>query len=417
MAKRCKIAVVGTGIAGNVVSYYLNQDHDITVFEKNNYVGGHSHTHSVSSPEGNYQVDSGFIVFNYETYPQFTRLLQKLGVEVQTSEMSFGVRCERTGLEYMGSTLNSLFTQRRNFFRPSFWGMLIDIIRFNRNGASLLGEGDTEISLEDYLKKEAYGKAFKEDYLLPMASAVWSADKNMMSRFPAKYLIRFFYNHGLLKIFNRPQWYVIKGGSKEYVDAITRGHRHAIRLDTAVNSISRSDTGVIIKTSVDQESFDYVFLACHSDQALSLLANPRELEREVLGAITYQKNDAVLHTDTSLLPKNRRAWAAWNYHRLEREQDQVAMTYNMNILQNFSCETQFCVTLNNTSAVDPSKIIAKMRYEHPVYTPESVAAQGRQREINGQDRIYFCGAYWRYGFHEDGVASAMSALDDFDKRK
>ena len=417
MAKRCKIAVVGTGIAGNVVSYYLNQDHDITVFEKNNYVGGHSHTHSVSSPEGNYQVDSGFIVFNYETYPQFTRLLQKLGVEVQTSEMSFGVRCERTGLEYMGSTLNSLFTQRRNFFRPSFWGMLIDIIRFNRNGASLLDEGDTEISLEDYLKKEAYGKAFKEDYLLPMASAVWSADKNMMSRFPAKYLIRFFYNHGLLKIFNRPQWYVIKGGSKEYVDAITRGHRHAIRLDTAVNSISRSDTGVIIKTSVDQESFDYVFLACHSDQALSLLANPRELEREILGAITYQKNDAVLHTDTSLLPKNRRAWAAWNYHRLEREQDQVAMTYNMNILQNFSCETQFCVTLNNTSAVDPSKIIAKMRYEHPVYTPESVAAQGRQREINGQDRIYFCGAYWRYGFHEDGVASAMSALDDFDKRK
>ena len=417
MAKRCKIAVVGTGIAGNVVSYYLNQDHDITVFEKNNYVGGHSHTHSVSSPEGDYQVDSGFIVFNYETYPQFTRLLQKLGVEVQTSEMSFGVRCERTGLEYMGSTLNSLFTQRRNFFRPSFWGMLIDIIRFNRNGASLLDEGDTEISLEDYLKKEAYGKAFKEDYLLPMASAVWSADKNMMSRFPAKYLIRFFYNHGLLKIFNRPQWYVIKGGSKAYVDAITRGHRHAIRLDTAVNSISRSDTGVIIKTSVDQESFDYVFLACHSDQALSLLANPRELEREVLGAITYQKNDAVLHTDTSLLPKNRRAWAAWNYHRLEREQDQVAMTYNMNILQNFSCETQFCVTLNNTSAVDPSKIIAKMRYEHPVYTPESVAAQGRQREINGQDRIYFCGAYWRYGFHEDGVASAMSALDDFDKRK
>ena len=417
MAKRCKIAVVGTGIAGNVVSYYLNQDHDITVFEKNNYVGGHSHTHSVSSPEGNYQVDSGFIVFNYETYPQFTRLLQKLGVEVQNSEMSFGVRCERTGLEYMGSTLNSLFTQRRNFFRPSFWGMLIDIIRFNRNGASLLDEGDTAISLEDYLKKEAYGKAFKEDYLLPMASAVWSADKNMMSRFPAKYLIRFFYNHGLLKIFNRPQWYVIKGGSKEYVDAITRGHRHAIRLDTAVNSVSRSDTGVIIKTSVDQESFDYVFLACHSDQALSLLANPRELEREVLGAITYQKNDAVLHTDTSLLPKNRRAWAAWNYHRLEREQDQVAMTYNMNILQNFSCETQFCVTLNNTSAVDPSKIIAKMRYEHPVYTPESVAAQGRQREINGQDRIYFCGAYWRYGFHEDGVASAMSALDDFDKRK
>ena len=417
MAKRRKIAVIGTGIAGNVVSYYLNQDHDITVFEKNNYVGGHSHTHSVSSLEGNYQVDSGFIVFNYETYPQFTRLLRNLGVEVQTSKMSFGVRCERTGLEYMGSTLNSLFTQRRNLFRPSFWGMLIDIVRFNRNGAALLDKGDTEISLEDYLKKEAYGEAFKEDYLLPMASAVWSADKKMMSRFPAKYLIRFFYNHGLLKILNRPQWYVIKGGSKAYVDAITKGYRQAIRLDTAVNSISRSDTGVIVKTSVDEETFDYVFIACHSDQALSLLANPKKLEREILGAITYQKNDAVLHTDTSLLPKNRRAWAAWNYHRLEREQDQVAMTYNMNILQNFSCETQFCVTLNNTSAVDPNKIIARMTYEHPVYTPESVAAQGRQKEINGQDRIYFCGAYWRYGFHEDGVASAMNALDDFYKRK
>tara|TARA_E500000178_G_scaffold345883_1_gene396582 strand:- start:12434 stop:13687 length:1254 start_codon:yes stop_codon:yes gene_type:complete len=417
MAKRRKIAVIGTGIAGNVVSYYLNQDHDITVFEKNSYVGGHSHTHSVSSLEGNYQVDSGFIVFNYETYPQFTRLLKNLGVQVQTSKMSFGVRCERTGLEYMGSTLNSLFTQRRNLFRPSFWGMLIDIVRFNRNGAALLDKGDTEISLEDYLKKEAYGEAFKEDYLLPMASAVWSADKKMMSRFPAKYLIRFFYNHGLLKILNRPQWYVIKGGSKAYVDAITKGYRQAIRLDTAVNSISRSDTGVIVKTSVDEESFDDVFIACHSDQALSLLANPKKLEREVLGAITYQENDAVLHTDTSLLPKNRRAWAAWNYHRLEREQDQVAMTYNMNILQNFSCETQFCVTLNNTSAVDPSKIIARMTYEHPVYTPESVAAQGRHKEINGQDRIYFCGAYWRYGFHEDGVVSAMSALDDFYKRK
>ena len=417
MAKRRKIAVIGTGIAGNVVSYYLNQDHDITVFEKNSYVGGHSHTHSVSSLEGNYQVDSGFIVFNYETYPQFTRLLKNLGVQVQTSKMSFGVRCERTGLEYMGSTLNSLFTQRRNLFRPSFWGMLIDIVRFNRNGAALLDKGDTEISLEDYLKKEAYGEAFKEDYLLPMASAVWSADKKMMSRFPAKYLIRFFYNHGLLKILNRPQWYVIKGGSKAYVDAITKGYRQAIRLDTAVNSISRSDTGVIVKTSVDEESFDDVFIACHSDQALSLLANPKKLEREVLGAITYQENDAVLHTDTSLLPKNRRAWAAWNYHRLEREQDQVAVTYNMNILQNFSCETQFCVTLNNTSAVDPSKIIARMTYEHPVYTPESVAAQGRHKEINGQDRIYFCGAYWRYGFHEDGVVSAMSALDDFYKRK
>lgn len=417
MAKRRKIAVIGTGIAGNVVSYYLNQDHDITVFEKNNYVGGHSHTHSVSSLEGNYQVDSGFIVFNYETYPQFTRLLKNLGVQVQTSKMSFGVRCERTGLEYMGSTLNSLFTQRRNLFRPSFWGMLIDIVRFNRNGAALLDKGDTEISLEDYLKKEAYGEAFKEDYLLPMASAVWSADKKMMSRFPAKYLMRFFYNHGLLKILNRPQWYVIKGGSKAYVDAITKGYRQAIRLDTAVNSISRSDTGVIVKTSVDEESFDDVFIACHSDQALSLLANPKKLEREVLGAITYQENHAVLHTDTSLLPKNRRAWAAWNYHRLEREQDQVAMTYNMNILQNFSCETQFCVTLNNTSAVDPSKIIARMTYEHPVYTPESVAAQGRQKEINGQDHIYFCGAYWRYGFHEDGVVSAMSALDAFYKRK
>ena len=411
MAKRRKIAVIGTGIAGNVVSYYLNQDHDITVFEKNSYVGGHSHTHSVSSLEGNYQVDSGFIVFNYETYPQFTRLLKNLGVQVQTSKMSFGVRCERTGLEYMGSTLNSLFTQRRNLFRPSFWGMLIDIVRFNRNGAALLDKGDTEISLEDYLKKEAYGEAFKEDYLLPMASAVWSADKKMMSRFPAKYLIRFFYNHGLLKILNRPQWYVIKGGSKAYVDAITKGYRQAIRLDTAVNSISRSDTGVIVKTSVDEESFDDVFIACHSDQALSLLANPKKLEREVLGAITYQENDAVLHTDTSLLPKNRRAWAAWNYHRLEREQDQVAMTYNMNILQNFSCETQFCVTLNNTSAVDPSKIIARMTYEHPVYTPESVAAQGRHKEINGQDRIYFCGAYWRYGFHEDGLNSAINVYN------
>jgi predicted NAD/FAD-binding protein len=409
-----KIAVVGTGISGNVAAYYLNKNHDITVFEANDYIGGHTHTHDIELNGKQFSVDSGFIVFNYKTYPNFTRLLSELGVEEQLSTMSFGVKCEKTGLEYMGSTINSLFAQRRNLLRPSFWKMIGDILRFNREATTLIETQGDDITLGDYLQRGNYSQVFIDYYLVPMAAAVWSADLKLMFKFPARYLIQFFHNHGLLSVNDRPDWYVIKGGSKSYVTALTSEFKDKIRLNCPVNLVERTPAGVKITSSYGEEQFDAVFMACHSDQALGILNQPTKVEQEVLGAINYQPNEVLLHTDQTVLPKRKRAWAAWNYHLLDDDQDQVPVTYNMNILQGLDSPEQFCVTLNNTSAIDPSKVLKRMRYAHPIYTVEAVAAQARHDEIN-RDGIYYCGAYWRYGFHEDGVTSALNALNQFDR--
>ena len=409
-----KIAVVGTGISGNVAAYYLNKNHDITVFEANDYIGGHTHTHDIELNGKQFSVDSGFIVFNYKTYPNFTRLLSELGVEEQLSTMSFGVKCEKTGLEYMGSTINSLFAQRRNLLRPSFWKMIGDILRFNREATTLIETQGDDITLGDYLQRGNYSQIFIDYYLVPMAAAVWSADLKLMFKFPARYLIQFFHNHGLLSVNDRPDWYVIKGGSKSYVTALTSEFKDKIRLNCPVNSVERTSSGVKITSSCGEEQFDAVFMACHSDQALGILSQPTKVEQEVLGAINYQPNEVLLHTDQTVLPKRKRAWAAWNYHLLDDDQGQVPVTYNMNILQGLDSPEQFCVTLNNTSAIDPSKVLKRMRYAHPIYTMEAVAAQARHDEIN-RDGIYYCGAYWRYGFHEDGVTSALNALNQFDR--
>ena len=409
-----KIAVVGTGISGNVAAYYLNKNHDITVFEANDYIGGHTHTHDIELNGKQFSVDSGFIVFNYKTYPNFTRLLSELGVEEQLSTMSFGVKCEKTGLEYMGSTINSLFAQRRNLLRPSFWKMIGDILRFNREATTLIETQGDDITLGDYLQRGNYSQIFIDYYLVPMAAAVWSADLKLMFKFPARYLIQFFHNHGLLSVNDRPDWYVIKGGSKSYVTALTSEFKDKIRLNCPVNSVERTPSGVKITSSCGEEQFDAVFMACHSDQALGILSQPTKVEQEVLGAINYQPNEVLLHTDQTVLPKRKRAWAAWNYHLLDDDQGQVPVTYNMNILQGLDSPEQFCVTLNNTSAIDPSKVLKRMRYAHPIYTMEAVAAQARHDEIN-RDGIYYCGAYWRYGFHEDGVTSALNALNQFDR--
>ena len=409
-----KIAVVGTGISGNVAAYYLNKNHDITVFEANDYIGGHTHTHDIELNGKQFSVDSGFIVFNYKTYPNFTRLLSELGVEEQLSTMSFGVKCEKTGLEYMGSTINSLFAQRRNLLRPSFWKMIGDILRFNREATTLIETQGDDITLGDYLQRGNYSQIFIDYYLVPMAAAVWSADLKLMFKFPARYLIQFFHNHGLLSVNDRPDWYVIKGGSKSYVTALTSEFKDKIRLNCPVNSVERTSSGVKITSSCGEEQFDAVFMACHSDQALGILSQPTKVEQEVLGAINYQPNEVLLHTDQTVLPKRKRAWAAWNYHLLDDDQGQVPVTYNMNILQGLDSPEQFCVTLNNTSAIDPSKVLKRMRYAHPIYTMEAVAAQARHDEIN-RDGIYYCGAYWRYGFHEDGVTSALNALNQFNR--
>jgi len=408
-----KIAVIGSGISGNVAAYHLNKTHDITVYEANDYIGGHTHTHDIRHKGKQYCVDTGFIVFNHKTYPNFIALLDELGVEEQLSTMSFGVKCDKSGLEYMGSTINSLFAQRRNIFRPSFWRMILDILRFNREATNLLQASSDDISLGDYLEQHKYSAVFINHYLVPMAAAVWSADLKLMFDFPARYLIRFFHNHGLLSVNDRPDWYVIKGGSKTYARALTRAFKDKIKLSTPVTQVERIDGGVRVTSSEGEETFDAVFFACHSDQALRMIKSPTDTEKQTLGAIKYQDNEVVLHTDASVMPKRKIAWAAWNYHLLEGDQSRVPVTYNMNILQSLDCEDQFCVTLNNTDAIDQSKVLKRLNYHHPIYTKESVAAQARHAEIN-TDRFYFCGAYWRYGFHEDGVVSALEAIKRFE---
>ncbi len=409
-----KIAVIGTGIAGNVAAWHLHRQHDITVFEAADHIGGHSHTHTIDDSGRLLAIDTGFIVFNDWTYPNFIALLDELGVESQASDMSFGVKCEQTGLEYKGSSLNTLFAQRRNLLRPSFHRMLHDIVRFNREARTLLEHEDDSLTLGDYLCANGYSPAFTDYYIVPMGAAIWSAAPGRMLAFPARYFVRFFANHGLLNIKNRPQWRVVSGGSRCYVDKLTAAFRDRIRLNTPVTGITRHAAHVEVCSNRNgAEKFDRVFIACHSDQALAMLRDASPQEREILGAIPYQRNEVVLHTDTSLLPRRRRAWSAWNYHRLAGDNPGVAVTYNMNLLQSLETNRTFLVTLNNTAAIDPSRVIRRLSYDHPVYTPAGIAAQRRQGEINGVNLTYYCGAYWRYGFHEDGVVSALNALDHF----
>ena len=411
-----KIAVIGTGIAGNTAAWKLAQEHDITVFEADSRIGGHTNTVDVSLGDRTWAVDTGFIVFNDWTYPNFIEMLEELGVAWQDSDMSFSVKHARTGLEYNGTSLNSLFAQRSNLFRPSFWGMIRDILRFHEEAPALLEEGATDIGLGDWLDREGYGDAFIEHYVVPMGSAIWSATQERMRQMPAKFFIRFFKNHGMLQVKDRPVWRVIKGGSREYLKPLVAGHRDRIRLNAPVEAIRRFPDHVLVKARGQAaEAFDHVFIACHSDQALKMLQDPTDAEREVLGAIGYQANEAVLHTDASVLPARRLAWAAWNYHLLEQPERPAAVTYNMNILQGLEAPETFCVTLNNTEAVDPNRIIDTFEYDHPVFTPQAVAAQARHREVNQGHRTSYCGAYWRNGFHEDGVVSALAALEHFRK--
>jgi len=409
-----RIAIVGTGIAGNVAAYKLREKHDITVFEAAHYVGGHTNTIDVDDDGRTLAVDTGFIVFNDRTYPNFIRILDELGQASQPSVMSFSVRSEAGNLEYNGASLNTLFAQRRNLLRPSFLRMIRDILRFNREAVLDEPALSDDYTLGAYLDDKRYGREFYEQYLIPMAAAIWSAEPVAVRDMPMRFLIRFFDNHGLVQLKDRPQWRVIKGGSRSYVEKLVEGHRDRIRLSTPVKSIRRLNPGVEVTTEQHgTETFDAVFLACHSDQALKLLADSTAPEQEVLGTFQYQGNEAVLHTDASVMPRRRRAWAAWNYHLPRDKQDRVAVTYNMNILQSLSSERQYCVTLNNDAGIDPAKILRRVAYEHPVFSRDTLKAQARQSELNNES-TYFCGAYWRNGFHEDGVVSALSAVEHFE---
>ncbi len=411
-----KIAIIGSGISGLVCAHLLHREHEIVVFEANDYVGGHTNTVCVESADGPLNIDTGFIVYNEKNYPNFVRLINGLNIATQPTEMSFSVRCDRTGLEYNGTSLNKLFVQRRNLLRPSFYRMVADILRFYREGKALLARGGGELPLGEYLDTGRYSRQFIEQHLLPLASAVWTTDLRRIREFPARYLLQFFENHGFLDLRNRPKWRVITGGSCMYVKKLIEPFRTRIRLSTPVRSISRSAEHVKIQPlSGPAESFEQVILATHSDQSVRLLADCRGEERNILGAIGYQENNAILHTDTRCLPTRRRAWASWNYRLPLQFAERTTVTYNMNILQSLSAKETYCVTLNpDPSAIESSKVIRKIVYHHPLYTPASVAAQSRHAEISGtRQRTHFCGAYWGYGFHEDGVKSALKVCEAF----
>ena len=410
-----KIAIIGSGISGLTAAYLLNRQHDISVFEASDWVGGHTHTVDVQVDGRHFAIDTGFIVFNDWTYPNFIELLNQLGVTYQPTEMSFSVCDPVSGVEYNGNTLNSLFAQRRNLLSPPFWGMLRDILRFNREAVDDLQQQRiaSDLSLGSYLQQRGYGERFIQHYIVPMGAAIWSMSLADMLNFPLQFFLRFFKNHGLLSVTDRPQWQVIKGGSSSYVAPLSASFAERIRLQCPVQRVERDARGVTVHSSAGSERFDKVVFACHSDQALQLLAEPSATEQQILGALPYADNDVVLHTDTRLLPKRPLAWASWNYRLGGPTSQPAALTYNMNILQGLQSDTTFCVSLNQTAAIDPSKILARYTYAHPQYSLAGVAAQARWEELLGANHSYFCGAYWANGFHEDGVVSGLRVARAF----
>lgn len=411
-----KIAIVGSGISGLVTAYLLAQDHDITVYEAADYIGGHTNTISVELKGKEYEVDTGFIVYNEKNYPNFVKLLDQLEIPSQPTNMSFSVRCKITGLEYNGTSINKLFAQRSNLLRPSFYRMIKDILRFNRDAKQFLKSENLKLTFGEFLEKGNYSPQLREDYAIPMTSAVWSGSPSQVLNTPFYFIARFYENHGMLNIDDRPQWRVIKKGSRQYVVRLVERFQDQIRLQCPVKRIVRSKDGVDISSSDGKASqFDTVILATHSDQALEILEKPSPAEIEILGAIRYQKNEAVLHWDDSLLPKKKLAWAGWNYHKMPDSPNGTSVTYNMNILQGIESESTFCVSLNMTDKIDPTKIIKTFIYSHPVFSGNAIEAQKRLGEINGANRTYFCGAYWGSGFHEDGVNSALNVCRYFGK--
>ena len=406
-----RIAVVGTGISGLVAAHKLHPEHDIALYEANDYVGGHTNTVRVDLADETQWVDTGFIVHNDRNYPNFQPLMEELGVQTQPSHMSFSVS-DGGRFEYAG-TPRGLFARPAHAATPRFLRMIRDLARFNREAEALLdlppGAGP---SLREFLHEGGYSEWFVQRLIVPQASAVWSAEPGQMWSFPAAFLARFFHNHGMLGLRDRPQWRTVTGGSRRYVEEITRPFAARIRLNAPVRSITRHAHGVeVAADGCEPELFDEVVIASHSDQALAMLTDPSPSEREVLGAIAYQPNEAVLHTDESILPRRRAAWASWNFHLTDPPSQRSALTYWMNNLQRLETETNFCVSLNMTEHVDPAKVIRTIQYSHPVFTPGAVAAQQRHGEISGVNRTRYCGAYWRWGFHEDGVVSALNALE------
>lgn len=407
-----KIAIIGSGISGNTIAHLLHKDHELTIFEKESRIGGHSHTHSIKlNAKKPIFVDTGFIVFNKKTYPLFTNLLDELKVDYEDTAMSFSVFSQKSNIEYNGTNLNTLFTQRKNIFKPRFIKMILEILRFNKESLELL-EDKKNITLGEFLSKKNYSNFFSDHYILPMGSAIWSSDIETMLKFPAKFFVTFFHNHGMLSVNNRPQWLTISGGSKNYVDKLCRPFRDKILLNSKIKSVQRTKNKVkIIHEKIDL--FDHVFFACHSNQSLKLLSDATTDEKNILQSLPYVSNDVFLHTDASCMPKNKLAWAAWNYNIDKQPNEPITLTYNMNILQNLRTKEDVLVTLNPNQALAKNKIIKKLNYSHPKFSLEGIAAQKKYNTISGRNNTSFAGAYWGNGFHEDGVKSAYDAVKQF----
>jgi len=408
-----KLAVVGGGISGLSCAWMLRQHFDVTVFESEARVGGHSNTVEFSLDDRTYQIDTGFIVYNDRTYPNFMELLRLLGVSGVPTEMSFAVRCDRTGIEYSGTSLSGVFAQRKNLLRPSFLRMVADILRFNSQGSTDADFADPEETVGDYLQRRRYGRGFRDHYLFPMGAAIWSCPCGTFARFPIRFILEFYRNHGLLSLTNRPQWYTILGGSRRYVEQLVQPFSDQIHSGTPVRRVRRELSGVVVITDHGEAHFDEVIFACHSDQALKLLADPTATETRILSGFPYESNEAVLHRDISILPRERRAWSAWNYRIGREPATRATITYNMNILQHIQSQDTFSVTLNDSEMIQPDLVISRHRYAHPIFTVERARLQAEHNSMIRANRTSYCGAYWGNGFHEDGVNSALAVCRSF----
>tara|TARA_B100002052_G_scaffold134424_1_gene123485 strand:- start:3812 stop:5083 length:1272 start_codon:yes stop_codon:yes gene_type:complete len=413
--KNMNIAIIGSGVSGLVSSLILSRKHNIAIFEKNSYIGGHVHTHKLNDGHEVFNVDSGFIVYNENTYPNFIKLMKLLNVQTQNTSMSFSYT-DDNDFEYSGNSINSLFSKKTNFLNVKFYLFLYNILKFNKIALDDLDDLDIELKLIDYLKNNKISNNLIEKYIIPMGSAIWSTDPDTMKNMPAKFFIRFFKNHGLLDVRNRPQWKVIKNGSFQYVKKIYKELKKndvKIYLDHTVNEVRRDKNNVIIKIEGKGEKhFDKIIFACHSNQALRLLKDSTLDEKNILGDIQYQENIATIHTDTNILPKRKKAWSSWNYLSTKKS-NKVVLTYNMNILQSLKSENVFCVTINDPGLIEQKKIIKIINYSHPLFSKSSLNAQSNKNLINGKNNTFFSGAYWGYGFHEDGVNSALEVCKHF----
>ena len=413
-----KVAIIGGGISGLMVAEKLEGKCDYTLFEKASRAGGHTDTHEVTVDNKTYNVDTGFIVCNRKNYPTFFSMLDKYGIETQKSDMSFSVNNMQTGLVYNATNLSSLFCQKRNLLNPRFYRMIKDILRFYNESESVL-ESQTKLSLGEYLKQNNYSKYFLEEHILPMASALWSGDFESIMEFPVTYLLSFMKNHQMLQISDRPLWETIKGGSQQYVKTLIQNLSGTFVTNCQIESVTRTKDSVKIHASGTSYEFDKVFFATHSDQTLALLGNQTSKEEtEILGSIPYVNNVIDLHTDSAIMPENKKAWASWTVNKYPVDTvnlQQCTVNYYMNLLQNIDCPQPLIVSLNQSQYINSEKILKSVHYQHPVYTSKTIESQQRKNEIQGKHNSYFCGAYWGWGFHEDGARSAHEAVQQFMK--